>query len=53
MRILNLKIFELHPEVKLQQPIHACIFVENYFGWSNQGKYYEIEMHCAKQDVAT
>jgi hypothetical protein len=29
--------------------IHFC---SNYIGWSNQGKYYEIEMHCAKQDVA-
>ncbi len=28
-------------------------FCCNYIGWSNQGKYYEIEMHCAKQDVAT
>ncbi len=28
-------------------------FCSNYIGWSNQGKYYEIEMHCAKQDVAT
>jgi hypothetical protein len=28
-------------------------FCSNYLGWSNQGKYYEIEMHCAKQDVAT
>jgi hypothetical protein len=27
-------------------------FCSNYIGWSNQGKYYEIEMHCAKQDVA-
>jgi hypothetical protein len=25
-------------------------FRSNYIGWSNQGKYYEIEMHCAKQD---
>jgi hypothetical protein len=30
--------------------MHFCI---NYNWWSNQGKYYEIDMHCAKQDVAT
>ncbi len=30
--------------------MHAIL--SNYIGWSNQGKYYEIEMHCAKQDVA-
>ncbi len=30
--------------------MHFCSI---YIGWSNQGKYYEIEMHCAKQDVAT
>jgi hypothetical protein len=30
--------------------MHICC---NYIGWSNQGKYYEIEMYCAKQDVAT
>ncbi len=35
----------------LPQPyMHFC---SNYIGWSNQGKYYEIEMHCGKQDVAT
>jgi hypothetical protein len=28
-------------------------FCRIYIGWSNQGKYYEIEMHCDKQDVAT
>jgi hypothetical protein len=28
-------------------------FCSNYIGWSNQNKYYEIEMHCAKQNVAT
>jgi hypothetical protein len=28
-------------------------FCNNYIGWSNQGKYYDIEMHWAKQDVAT
>ncbi len=28
-------------------------FCSNYIGWSNQGKYYEIETHYAKQDVAT
>jgi hypothetical protein len=27
-------------------------FCSNYIGWSNQGKYYEIEMQCAKQNVA-
>ncbi len=33
---------------------YLCIhFCSSYIGWSNQGKYYEIEMHCAKQDVAT
>ncbi len=30
--------------------MHFCI---NYICWSNQVKYYETEMHCAKQDVAT
>ncbi len=30
--------------------MHFCC---NYIGWSNQAKYYEIEMHCAKQNVAT
>jgi hypothetical protein len=42
--------FWLHPKVMLRQPIYACIFV---VGWSNQGKYYEIEAHFAKQDVET
>ncbi len=28
-------------------------FCSNYNGWSNQVKYYKIEMHGAKQDVAT
>ncbi len=28
-------------------------FCSDYIGWSNQGKYYEIETHYAKQDVAT
>ncbi len=28
-------------------------FCSNYIGWSNQGKYYEIEVHFAKKDVAT
>ncbi len=28
-------------------------FCSNYIGLSNQGKYYEIEVHFAKQDVAT
>ncbi len=28
-------------------------FCSNYIGWLVQGKYYEIEMHCAKQNVAT
>ncbi len=33
---------------------YLCMhFFSNFIGWSNQGKYYEIEMHCAKQDVAT
>jgi hypothetical protein len=29
------------------------LFCSNYIGWSNQGKYYEIEIHGAKQNVAT
>jgi hypothetical protein len=33
---------------------YLCMqFFSNYIGWSNQVKYYEIEMHCAKQNVAT
>jgi hypothetical protein len=33
---------------------YLCMqFCTNYIGWSNQGKYYEIEMHCGKQNVAT
>jgi hypothetical protein len=28
-------------------------FCSNYIGLSNQGKYYEIEVHFANQDVAT
>jgi hypothetical protein len=33
---------------------YLCMhFCSNCIGWSNQGKYYEIEMHCAKQNVAT
>ncbi len=28
-------------------------FCSNYIVFSNQGKYYEIEMHCDKQNVAT
>jgi hypothetical protein len=28
-------------------------FCSNFIGLSNQGKYYEIEVHFAKQDVAT
>jgi hypothetical protein len=31
----------------------CMLFCSNYIGLSNQGKYYEIEMHCAKQNVAT
>jgi hypothetical protein len=27
-------------------------FCSNYIGWSNQGKYFEIETHYARQDVA-
>ncbi len=30
---------------------YLCMhFSSNYIGWSNQGKYYETVMHCAKQD---
>ncbi len=36
-----------------EEAIYAYIFCSNYIGWSNQSKYYEIEMHCAKQDVET
>jgi hypothetical protein len=33
---------------------YLCMhFCSNYIGWSNQGKYYKIETHYAKQDVAT
>ncbi len=33
---------------------YLCMrFCSNYIGCYNQGKYYEIEMHCAKQDMAT
>ncbi len=33
---------------------YFCIqFCSNYIGLSNQGKYYEIEVQFAKQDVAT
>ncbi len=33
---------------------YLCMhFCSNCIGWSNHGKYYEIEMHCAKPDVAT
>jgi hypothetical protein len=33
---------------------YLCMqFCGNYIGLSNQGKYYEIEMQFAKQDVAT
>jgi hypothetical protein len=33
---------------------YLCMhFCSNYIGWSKKVKYYEIEMHCAKQDVAT
>ncbi len=28
-------------------------FYSNFIGWSNQGKNYDIEMYCDKQDVAT
>jgi hypothetical protein len=31
--------------------MHFCSI--HYIGWSIQGKYYEIEVHFAKQDVAT
>jgi hypothetical protein len=32
---------------------YLCMhFCSNYICWSNQGKYYEIEIHRAKQDVA-
>jgi len=41
--------FESHVET-----IYLCMtFFSNFICWSIQGKYYEIEMHCAKQDVAT
>ncbi len=33
---------------------YLCMhFYSNYIRWSNQGTYYEIEVHFAKQDVAT
>ena len=33
---------------------YLCMqFCSNYIGLSNQGKYYEIEVQFAKQDVAT
>jgi hypothetical protein len=33
---------------------YLCLqFCSNYIGLSNQGKYYEIEVQFAKQDVAT
>ncbi len=33
---------------------YLCMhFCNNYIGWSNQGKNYEIKMQCAKKDVAT
>ncbi len=33
---------------------YLCMhFCSNYIGWSNQGKNYEIEMYCAKQNVTT
>ncbi len=33
---------------------YLCMhFCSNYIGWSNQVKYYEIEIHCDKQNVAT
>jgi len=32
---------------------YLCIKLCSSIGWSNQGKYYEIEVHFAKQDVAT
>ncbi len=33
---------------------YLCMyFCCNYIGWSNQGKHYEIEIYCAKQNVAT
>jgi hypothetical protein len=33
---------------------YLCMyFCGNCIGWTNQGKYYEIEMYCVKQTVAT
>ena len=33
---------------------YLCMhFYSNYIRWSNQGTYYEIEVHFAKQDVET
>ena len=41
-------------EISQTKRTYLCMqFCSNYNGWSNQGKYYEIEMLCAKQNVAT
>jgi len=53
MRILNRKIFGLHPRSHVATTYLCMHFCSDYIGWSNQGKYCEIEMKCAKQDVAT
>jgi hypothetical protein len=51
----NIELQNFWPSTKSQvATTYLCMhFCSNYIGWSNQGKYYEIEMRCAKQDVAT
>jgi hypothetical protein len=53
--LLNIELQNFWASYKSQvATAYLCMhFCSNYIGWSNQGKYYGIEMHCAKQDVAT
>ncbi len=50
---IKLQNFRASSKSKVDTTYLCMHFCSNYIGWSNQGKYYEIEVHFAKQDVAT
>jgi hypothetical protein len=43
--------FWLHPKLMLPQSIYTCVLVVIILVGTNKGKYCEIEVHFAKQDV--
>jgi hypothetical protein len=47
---IELQNFWASSKSQVATTLHFC---NNYIVWYNQGKYFEIEIHCAKQDIAT